>query len=141
VLLTKSLQAATAPWQLGCGVITQTFVFLVSQLAWKYAMLLKVHFWGTFWQKHATSDPALVPLSLEVKPDFHYVRPWQTPVDNPGVQAVVKTFQEYEGSAPAVGGKSISCDLAIYGEIGNMPAVILGPKGGDLHAPDEWEMK
>jgi acetylornithine deacetylase len=37
-----------------------------------------------------------------------------------------------------MGGAAFSCDLAIYGEAGGMPAVILGPRGDNLHAPDEW---
>jgi acetylornithine deacetylase/succinyl-diaminopimelate desuccinylase-like protein len=28
--------------------------------------------------------------------------------------------------------------MAIYGKVGNMPTVILGPRGGNLHTPDEW---
>ena len=28
--------------------------------------------------------------------------------------------------------------MAIYGDQGNMPVVIFGPRGDNLHAPDEW---
>jgi acetylornithine deacetylase/succinyl-diaminopimelate desuccinylase-like protein len=35
-------------------------------------------------------------------------------------------------------GAPFSCDMAIYGKVGNMPTVILGPRGGNLHTPDEW---
>jgi len=28
--------------------------------------------------------------------------------------------------------------MAIYGKVGGMPTIILGPRGGNLHAPDEW---
>ena len=56
----------------------------------------------------------------------------------PAVNKFVETMIEYTGKRPKVGGSAISCDLAIYGENGNMPAVIIGPRGDNLHAPDEW---
>jgi len=91
-----------------------------------------------FWDEHAASDPDLSPFRLELEPTYHYVKPWETAADTPAVQAVVEAFQRYEGRAPTVGGAPFSCDLAIYGETGNMPCLLLGPRGGNLHAPDEW---
>ena len=37
-----------------------------------------------------------------------------------------------------IGGAAFSCDLGIYGEVGKMPSILLGPRGDHLHAPDEW---
>ena len=54
------------------------------------------------------------------------------------MQAVVGAFGQYTGQTPIVGGAPFSCDLAIYGEVGNMPGVLLGPGGDNRHAPDEW---
>ena len=54
------------------------------------------------------------------------------------MKRVVEIVKEHTGEEPKVGGASFSCDLAIYGENGNMPAVIIGPRGDNLHAPDEW---
>jgi acetylornithine deacetylase len=28
--------------------------------------------------------------------------------------------------------------MAIYGEQGKMPVVIIGPRGGNIHSSDEW---
>ena len=54
------------------------------------------------------------------------------------MRIVVEIVKEYTGDEPEVGGASFSCDLAIYGENGDMPTVIIGPRGDNLHAPDDW---
>ena len=41
-------------------------------------------------------------------------------------------------ATPVVGGAPFSCDLGVYGDPGGMPCLILGPRGDNLHAPDEW---
>ena len=54
------------------------------------------------------------------------------------MQETIEAYRGYSGIAPAVGGAAFSCDLGIYGEVGGMPSIILGPRGDNLHAPDEW---
>ena len=66
------------------------------------------------------------------------MRAWETPPADPGVQAVVDAFVASTGSQPVVGGAPFSCDLGVYGDPGGMPCLILGPRGDNLHAPDEW---
>ena len=66
------------------------------------------------------------------------MRPWETPTDHPGVKSVVEAFRTVTGQVPVVGGAPFSCDLGVYGDPGNMPCLILGPRGDNLHAPDEW---
>ncbi|MGM0365851.1 MAG: M20 family metallopeptidase [Actinomycetota bacterium] len=90
-----------------------------------------------FWDRKA-ADENLKPFKLEHKFTYHYIRPWETDPKNPAVQEVVNSFNSCTGQSPVVGGAPFSCDMAIYGEIGNMPVIILGPRGGNLHAPDEW---
>ena len=63
---------------------------------------------------------------------------WETPVGDPAVQQVLRSFRTYSGREPAVGGAAFSCDLGLYGDPGGMPCVLLGPRGDNLHAPDEW---
>ena len=60
------------------------------------------------------------------------------PRDHPGVRGAVEAFQSVTGAAPVVGGAPFSCDLGVYGDPGGMPCLILGPRGDNLHAPDEW---
>ncbi len=90
-----------------------------------------------FWSAKQ-KDAELRPFKLEHRFTYHYVRPWQTDINDRGVIAAVDSFARCQGRPPVVGGAPFSCDMAIYGEVGKMPTVILGPRGGELHAPDEW---
>jgi len=90
-----------------------------------------------FWAEAAAQDPALAAFTLQIAPDYHCVKPWETPVSDPAVQALIDAYRGYAPTEPVIAGATFSCDLAIYGEAG-IPVVLLGPRGGNLHAPDEW---
>jgi acetylornithine deacetylase/succinyl-diaminopimelate desuccinylase-like protein len=91
-----------------------------------------------FWSEKAASDPELAPFELELTPAYHFVRPWETPIGHPAVQEVAQAFRRFTGEEPAIGGAPFSCDLGLYGDPGGMPCLLLGPRGDNLHAPDEW---
>jgi acetylornithine deacetylase/succinyl-diaminopimelate desuccinylase-like protein len=112
----------------------------MSWIVWCHPGMTEVEFYRRFhayWQERAASDPALAPFQLSLEPTYHHVKPWQTPSDQPGVQAALRAFQDYKGEPAVLGGAPFSCDLAVYGETGRMPCLILGPRGENLHAPDE----
>jgi acetylornithine deacetylase/succinyl-diaminopimelate desuccinylase-like protein len=92
----------------------------------------------SFWEPRFSAEPELAPFSLEIVPTYHFVRPWETPRSHPGVTAAVSALREATGEEPVVGGAPFSCDLGVYGDPGGMPCLILGPRGDNLHAPDEW---
>ena len=113
----------------------------IGWIVWCHPGMTEAEFYRrfrAFWQEHAAADPALAPFRLEVRPAFHFVRPWETPADDPAVRAVAQAFRRCEGREPVITGAPVSCDLAIYGETGKMPSVLLGPGGGNIHAPDEY---
>ena len=113
----------------------------ISWIIWCYPGMTEAEFHGklsAFWKDRFESDPALKPFAMDLMPTYHYVRPWETPANDPGVQSVVKAFQEITGAGPVIGGAPFSCDLGVYGDPGGMPCLILGPRGDNLHAPDEW---
>jgi acetylornithine deacetylase len=91
-----------------------------------------------FWNEHGANDPALRPFKIELERTYHFVQPWETPTDSPAVKAVALAFERYGRVKPRIAGAAFSCDLGIYGEVGRMPAILLGPRGDHLHAPDEW---
>jgi acetylornithine deacetylase/succinyl-diaminopimelate desuccinylase-like protein len=91
-----------------------------------------------FWQDQAAKNSDLRLFDMEVKQTYHYVRPWETSIENIGVAELINSYREYTKSVPIVAGAPFSCDYALYCDTGNMPTVILGPKGDNLHAPDEW---
>jgi acetylornithine deacetylase len=113
----------------------------LSWIVWCHPGMTEEAFYdqfGRFWEERGESDSDLKPFSLELTRTYHYVKPWETAIENPAVQEVIRSYGEYMREGPVVGGAPFSCDLAIYGETGHMPSVILGPRGDNLHAPDEW---
>ena len=93
---------------------------------------------GSSGDRRIAEDPELAAFSVEIEPTYHHVRSWETPTEHPGVRAAVDAVRAATGSEPVVGGAPFSCDLGLYGDPGGMPCLILGPRGDNLHAPDEW---
>jgi acetylornithine deacetylase len=91
-----------------------------------------------FWQQKIAQDPEMSAFQVEIEPTYHHVRSWETPADHPGMRAVVNVLREATGNDPVVGGAPFSSDFGVYGDPGGMPCLILGPRGDNLHAPDEW---
>ncbi len=113
----------------------------ISWIVWCYPGMTESEFsrrFRSFWDACRSSDPELLPFALEIVPTYHFVRPWETPADHPAVAAAVRAVREVTGTDPTVGGAPFSCDLGVYGDPGRMPCLILGPRGDNLHAPDEW---
>ena len=42
--------------------------------------------------------------------------------------------------APVVRGAPFACDVYVFNLYSPTPCVILGPRGANAHAPDEWVM-
>ena len=122
--------------QMGTPLLTR-----ISWIVWCHPGMTEEAFYDEFrrfWSEKAGNDPDLIPFQLELVPTYHFVKPWETPTGHPAVQETIEAYRRYSGIAPAVGGAAFSCDLGIYGEVGGMPSIILGPRGDNLHAPDEW---
>jgi len=113
----------------------------ISWVVWCYPGTDEEEFkkkFKSFWDKQKSTNKNLKPFELELKFTYHYVRPWETDPQNTTVRQIINAFSQYTGNSPVVGGAPFSCDMAIYSKVGNMPTIILGPRGGNLHAPDEW---
>jgi len=122
--------------QLGTPLFTR-----LSWIIWCYPGMSEERFYREFrkfWNSYTKKDDLLKNFRIEIVPTYHYVKAWESDPKDPAVQAVVDAFRGYTGRDPGVGGASFSCDLALYGEVGGMPSVIIGPRGDNLHAPDEW---
>jgi acetylornithine deacetylase len=116
-------------------------VATVSWIVWCYPGVSEKSFdkkFRGFWEPIFSADPELTPFQVELVRTYHQVRAWETDAAHPGVKAAVEAFKAVTGSEPMVGGAPFSCDLGLYGEPGGMPCIILGPRGDNLHAPDEW---
>jgi acetylornithine deacetylase len=113
----------------------------ISWIIWCHPGMTEHRFYQElrrFWEPRFASDPELAPFTIDLAPTYHYVRAWETPSADPGVQTAVDAFTAMTGSRPVIGGAPFSCDLGVYGDPGGMPCLILGPRGDNLHAPDEW---
>jgi len=122
--------------QMGTPLLTR-----ISWIVWCYPGMSEEEFWRQFreyWREAAEREPDLAPFALELAPTYHHVRAWETPADHPAVRAVLRAFGTYAGKQAVVGGAPFSCDLGLYGDPGGMPCLLLGPRGDNLHAPDEW---
>jgi len=112
----------------------------VSWIVWCHPGMTEEHFYPEFqayWEGKRKTEPALEPFDLALEKTYHSVRPWETSRDDPAIAAVARAAEAVRGSA-VVSGAPFSCDLGVYGEIGRMPSVLFGPRGGNLHGVDEW---
>lgn len=82
------------------------------------------------------------PELFPVKPDIAFPIAWL-----PGsaldarhelVAGLAATFRSVAGTEPQVRGIGGPCDLFVFHQPFNTPAVLFGPRGGNTHAPDEW---
>jgi len=137
----------TLLWQISSttpGEFTQMGTPLFTKLSWIvwcHPGMTEEEFYPKFkrfWREHTQTDPILSQLDVKLERTYHYVRPWETPADDPAVASLASVFENCTGGAPVVAGAPFSCDLAAYGDEGKMPCVLLGPRGGNLHAPGEW---
>jgi acetylornithine deacetylase len=122
--------------QMGTPLVTA-----ISWIIWCYPGMTEKEFslrFNDFWKEPFSSDPVLGPFSPEIQSTYHFVRPWETPADHPGVKSVLDAYRAVTAREPVIGGAPFSCDLGVYGDPGGMPSLILGPRGDNLHAPDEW---
>ncbi len=140
-------QLNVLPWHITTerpGEFTQMGTPLLARIAWIvwcHPGMTEKEFYRqfrVFWKEQGTKDPALQPFTLQLERTYHFVKPWETPVESAAVNAVVRAFEHYAKDTPEVGGAAFSCDLGVYGAVGRMPAILLGPRGDHLHAPDEW---
>ncbi|HEY7355149.1 MAG TPA: M20/M25/M40 family metallo-hydrolase [Ktedonobacterales bacterium] len=82
-------------------------------------------------------DPAL-PITVSVPQRLTpYLMPYVVPTTAPFVQLVGQVIQEQLGSVSQHYAYSVA-DENYYGATLGLPAIVLGPAGGNHHAPGEW---
>jgi acetylornithine deacetylase len=60
------------------------------------------------------------------------------PGDHPILERLAAHMQSVTGKPPAFGAAPFACDGFVFNLLSPTPVVILGPRGGNAHAPDEW---
>ena len=122
--------------QMGNPLITK-----VSWIVWGYPGISEDYFYKefrSFWEGKFKNDEVLKLFEFDIIPTFHYVRPWESDLNNIGIKKLIEVYKNCTKIIPSIGGASLSCDMAIYGDQGRMPVVILGPTGDNIHGSDEW---
>ncbi|MFP4485129.1 MAG: M20 family metallopeptidase [Spirochaetaceae bacterium] len=136
VLWDLSSNAEGAPAQMGTPDIAK-----VSWIVWCHPGTEEADFYREFrqfWQRHFDKDETLRGFRYDITPTYHHILPWETDPADDMVLKLATAYNEYAGTEPTVTGAPFSSDLAVYGLYGGMPSVILGPRGDNLHGPDEW---
>jgi acetylornithine deacetylase len=60
------------------------------------------------------------------------------PADHPIIARLAENLRAVTGEPPAYGPAPFACDAFVFNLLSPTPVVILGPRGANAHAPDEW---
>lgn len=104
---------------------------------------------GTTFQEHydsfignlkqvAARTPAIQRCEMEVKQITRFLPGSSIPADHPIVKAVCREYAQVMGKVPDVRGAPFACDVYVFNLYSPTPCLLLGPRGGNAHAPDEW---
>ena len=82
--------------------------------------------------------PNLFPIRPEVSFPIRWL-PGSALENQPELVTVLSdTFRQVTGAEPLVRGIGGPCDMYVFHQYFDTPAVLFGPRGGNTHAPDEW---
>jgi len=69
---------------------------------------------------------------------YRYVEPSECDINTAGVQKLKECVRWVTRKPAIILGGPFSCDLFAFKKYGNTPAVLYGPLGENIHAPNEW---
>ncbi len=82
--------------------------------------------------------PELFPIKPEVVPAIEWLPGSAIEINSPIVTQLAETFQNVTGKPANIQGFNAPCDMFIFHQYFQTPALIFGPIGGNTHQPDEW---
>jgi acetylornithine deacetylase len=83
-------------------------------------------------------QPDLFPYKPQVSFPIRWLPGSALEGEPPLVTQLSGAFQSITGEAPKIQGIGGPCDMYVFHQHFNTPAVLFGPRGGNTHAPDEW---
>lgn len=91
------------------------------------------------WLEEVVAEqPGLFPYKPEVSFPIRWL-PGSALEGEPAlVSELSETFRQVTGARPQIKGIGGPCDLYVFHQHFNTPAILFGPRGGHTHAPDEW---
>jgi acetylornithine deacetylase len=104
---------------------------------------------GTTFQEHydnfighlkqvAGQTPVIQKCEMQVKQVTRFLPGSAIPADHPIVTEVCREYAQVMGQVPDLRGAPFACDVYVFNLYSPTPCVLLGPRGGNAHAPDEW---
>lgn len=91
-----------------------------------------------FYERHKERMSGLAGHEPVFERLYRYVEPAICSVDHAGVSVLQANAEAVLQQSVKLTGAPYSCDLGYFQLYGRMPAVLFGPTGGNLHAPNEW---
>lgn len=84
-----------------------------------------------------TARPDLFPYKPQVDFPIRWLPGSAISPEEPLVKNLGESFRAITGQAPIVAGINGACDMFVMHQCFNTPAVLFGPSGDNIHAPDE----
>lgn len=78
------------------------------------------------------------PDKVRIEKAYRYCLAATNDPEHPGVRALSSCVKRHAPDEGHIRAAMFSCDMGMFVYAGKMPTVEFGPKGGRLHAPDEW---
>jgi acetylornithine deacetylase len=88
----------------------------------------------------ATLTPVIQKCEMNIHQVTRFLPGSEIPNDHPIVQAVSRSYAQVMHQEPELRGAPFACDVYVFNLHSPTPCVILGPRGANAHAPDEWVM-
>ena len=82
--------------------------------------------------------PALQRVSVRWEERTRFLAGSGMPDDHPALAMLTANLAAVTGQPPVYGPAPFACDGFIFNLHSPTPVVVLGPRGGNAHAPDEW---
>jgi acetylornithine deacetylase len=91
------------------------------------------------WLEALTRDrPELFPVKPEVEFPIRWLPGSALNTTNDLVTLLAETYAQVTGKSAEVQGIGGPCDMFVFHQHFDTPALLFGPKGGNTHSPDEW---
>ena len=89
-------------------------------------------------ERATQTAPALQRVTTRWEERTRFLPGSSMPADHPVLQKLAANLNVVTGRAPEYRPAPFACDVFMFNMYSPTPCMILGPRGGNAHAPDEW---
>ena len=91
-----------------------------------------------WFEEMINARPDLFQIKPEVVPAIDWLPGSAIEINSPVVTKLAESLQKVTGKSANIQGFNAPCDMFIFHQYFQTPALLFGPKGGNTHQPDEW---